>query len=439
MQKSSSELKSFNIKTLGCKLNQSEGDSIQEELQGSGLMLKDFQEEVDLSIINTCTVTNDADSKSRAAIRSAIRQSPQARIVVTGCYAQIKPEEIKSIEGVNLILGSQEKYKILDYLKELGPDPDQCITHVKAHEDDFLEGSDAFISASTRTRAFLKVQEGCDYYCSYCIIPFARGKARSRNIANSVEEAKRLVEKGFQELVLTGINIGTFKDGERKLYHLLAELEKIPGLNRIRISSIEPNTVDDELLKLIANSEIICQHLHIPLQAGNDEILQAMNRKYSLEDYTSLLERINRLSGQVALGTDIIVGFPGESEDHFRKTLEFLELHPFTYFHVFRYSDRTGTVASRLENHIDSNIIKDRSKILLSLSQKKKTAFSKCFETQEKEVLFEQCHENQYSGYTDEYLRVQVDSKEDLRNKIAKVKLGKWQGNCFQGQILREI
>ena len=425
------------FKTLGCKLNQSETDALADQFKKAGFTVRDFTEPVDLAVINTCTVTNDADSKSRAAIRLAIRTSPQARVVVTGCYAQIKPEEIKAIAGVNLILGTDEKYRILDHLKTLADHELQEPLTIVNDRGEFDEVSvDGFISATSRARAFLKVQEGCDYYCSYCIIPFARGKARSRPFENTLNEARLLAAQGYQEIVLTGINIGTYQVNSDQTYHLvdlLKGLEKISGLKRIRISSIEPNTVTDELLQTIAESEVVCPHLHIPLQSGNDDLLQAMNRKYRLTDYARLMERFQYYLPNAALGTDVIVGFPGETEKHFQNTLEFIEHQPFTYMHVFRYSDRSGTVAAKLVNHVDPEAIKHRSKVLASLMQKQKANYAKKFVGCSMPVLFDQNDHPRYSGYTKNYLRVQVESESELRKEIHLVKLNEENGGVFFG------
>ncbi len=444
--------KTFSFKTLGCKLNQSESDAIVDQFKRQGFLQKEFGEPADFSVINTCTVTNDADSKSRAAIRMAVRSSPQGRTIVTGCYAQIKPEEIQTIDGVSLILGTDEKYHILDHLKQIEnvgrgnhaptehhQELHKPLTIVNDKGEFATVSEDGFISATNRTRAFLKVQEGCDYYCSYCIIPFARGKARSRPYENTLEEAKKLADQGYREIVLTGINIGTYQYQNGHMYNivnLLDGLQRTPGLDRIRLSSIEPNTVSHELLQLIAESKVLCPHLHIPLQGGNDDLLAAMNRKYRTDLYLKLMEDFRKLLPNAALGTDVIVGFPGETEAHFLNTLQFIAAQPFSYMHIFRYSDRSGTVASKLANHVDPELIKTRSKILTELMQKQKIKFAEKFIGQTMPVLFDHQTETGFSGYTPNYLRVSVNTPHDLRNQILPVQLQIAQAGSFTGTLL---
>ncbi|MCF7802215.1 MAG: tRNA (N(6)-L-threonylcarbamoyladenosine(37)-C(2))-methylthiotransferase MtaB [Candidatus Marinimicrobia bacterium] len=434
-------IKSVSFKTLGCKLNQSETDAIMAKFQENQYITRPFGEEVDLTIINTCTVTNDADSKSRATIRRAIRNSPRGRVVVTGCYAQVKPEDIQSIDGVDLILGNDEKYHIFDHLNKLDQGKLEKPLTIVNDEGDFATVSeDGFISATSRTRAFLKIQEGCDYYCSYCIIPFARGKARSRPFQQTIEEARKLVDQGYREIVLTGINIGTYynDDGKRNLVDLLAALETISGLDRVRVSSIEPNTVTDDLLHLVADSNVICDHLHIPLQSANDDQLSAMNRKYQLDDYARLMERFGSILPDAALGTDVIVGFPGETEAHFKKTVDFIQQQPFTYLHIFRYSPREGTVAAKLENPVPFHEIKRRSAVLHEVGQKLKSGYADNFSGQTLNVLFDQFRDGVASGYTRNYLRVQVPVTHDISQSILPVILGKSDRGNFSGTLARE-
>jgi threonylcarbamoyladenosine tRNA methylthiotransferase MtaB len=430
-------INSVSFKTLGCKLNQSETDAISAKFKEKGFEIRPFGEESDLTILNTCTVTNDADSKSRSTIRKAIKTSPKGRIVVTGCYAQVNPEEIEKISGVDLILGSDEKYHIFDYLDRLNQGKnEEPLTFVNEQGDFDSVSADGFVSATSRTRAFLKIQEGCDYYCSYCIIPFARGKARSRNFNETLDECKKLASQGYHELVLTGINIGTYEDEEHSFVELLQSMEKIDGLKRIRISSIEPNTVSDELMQLVADSDVLCPHFHIPLQAGHNDILKAMNRKYILDDYSQLMARFKRILPHAALGTDIIVGFPGETDEHFQSTLNFVENNPFSYLHIFRYSARTGTVASKLVNPVDFHIAKKRSSILHELAKKKKHEFAEKFIGTREPVLFDQWKDNVLSGYTNHYIRVDVQGHQNQLNTIENVKLTSYSKGQFKGNIV---
>ena len=435
-------IQSVSFKTLGCKLNQSESDAIMAKFEENQFRVRPFGEEVDLTIINTCTVTNDADSKSRATIRRAIRNSPRGRVVVTGCYAQVKPEDIQTINGVDLILGNDEKYHIFDHLNKLQHGKLEEPLTIVNDEGEFTSVSeDGFISATSRTRAFLKIQEGCDYYCSYCIIPFARGKARSRPFTQTIDEARKLVDQGYREIVLTGINIGTYHtaNGKQNLVDLLSALEQINGLDRVRVSSIEPNTVTDDLLHLVAGSKVICDHLHIPLQSANDDQLSAMNRKYRLEEYARLMARFRTILPTAALGTDVIVGFPGETEAHFEKTTAFIQAQPFTYLHIFRYSPREGTVAAKLDNPVQFHEIKRRSVVLHEVSQKLKFAYAEKFSGQTLKVLFDQFRDGLASGYTRNYLRVQVPATQDISQSILPVTLSRSDRGNLQGTLAGEI
>lgn len=434
-------IKTVSFKTLGCKLNQSESDAIMTRFLENQYLIQPFGAEVDLTIINTCTVTNDADSKSRATIRRAIRNSPRGRVVVTGCYAQVKPEDIQSIEGVDLILGNDEKYHIFDHLDKLNQGKlDEPLTIVNDEGEFATVSEDGFISATSRTRAFLKIQEGCDYYCSYCIIPFARGKARSRPFDQTVDEARKLVDQGYREIVLTGINIGTYQtdDVKHNLVDLLAALEHINGLDRLRISSIEPNTVTDELLQMVAESSTICDHLHIPLQSANDDQLLAMNRKYCLEEYANLMERFRHFLPRAALGTDVIVGFPGETAAHFEQTAAFIRAQPFTYLHIFRYSPREGTAAAKFENPVDFNEVKHRSAILHQTGQILKSNYARRSAGKTLPVLLDEWRDGFASGYTRNYLRVQVPTEDDLTHAILPVKLIRWENGAFIGKLLSD-
>jgi len=427
MNKSGSNLKTVSFKTLGCKLNQSETDAIQDKFKEKGFEVKPFGENVDLTVLNTCTVTNAADSGSRAAIRQAVRNSPNGRIAVTGCYAQVSPQEIKNIPGVDLVLGNDEKYKIFTYLDELKNGKlEEPLVFVNDEGGFANVSEDGFISATSRTRAFLKVQEGCDYYCSYCIIPFSRGRARSRPYEETLLEARKLVDKGFQEIVLTGINIGTYEYEGKETYDiadLLDGLQQIEGLKRLRLSSIEPNTISEDLLELIRYSKVICPHMHIPLQSGNNDQLEAMNRKYRIDEYQDLMNRFVKYIPDAALGTDVIVGFPGETEEHFANTVNFIQNQPYTYLHIFRYSDRKGTAASKSKDKVDPKLVKSRSQILHQLGKKLKQSYYQKYLGQTLPVLFDQVKDGKSVGYTNNYIQVEVESAQDLQNQIHDVTL----------------
>ncbi len=441
MNKSNGKKKA-SLHTLGCKLNQSETNAIQREFAQRDYDILPFGEPADISVINTCTVTNQADSKSRAAIRKAVKASPNGRIVVTGCYAQIRPDEVEAIEGVNFILGTAEKHHLFDYLDRTNDSEEPLIFVDESGEIDSYDES-LFVSSSSRTRAFLKIQEGCNYYCSYCIIPFARGKARSRNFENAIDEAKRLVDEGFREIVLTGINVGTYRYENGRIYllhDLLSGLSDIDGLERIRVSSIEPNTITGELLYLVKERQNICPHLHVPLQSGSDTILSAMQRKYRYEEYLEVIQRITAILPDAAIGTDIIVGHPGENEAEFQETEKCVAELPFTYLHIFRYSPREGTVAARMTDQVPEPVKKERSAVLREIGIMKKQKYAQRFVGQNLPVLIEnQQEDGTYSGLTPNYLRVSFSpngTNFPLNNTIEKVSINEVNGCNLKGKMV---
>ncbi len=432
-----SKIKNISFYTLGCKLNQAESAALANAFGVRGYNIVPFMSPADLTVINTCTVTNDADSKSRQAIRKAIKASPNGRTVVIGCYAQIKPHDLANIAGVDMILGTREKFNLPDYIRELEQDcPEKPLVYVNSFGEEEEYSEAPFISTTSRTRAYLKIQEGCDYYCSYCIIPFARGKPQSRRRIDCLKEAHHLVAKGYRELVLTGINIGTWQEGALDLADLLEQLSDIPGLERIRISSIEPNTISDRLLGLVVERPNICPHLHIPLQSGSPTVLERMRRKYSSADYQQLADRIAAITPGIAWGTDLITGFPGETEQEFEETTAIIEQLPLTYLHVFRYSDRTGTVASKLSDQVDFHVSKDRAAVLRELGRKKKHAFQQQFIGSVQPVLFESADSDGGSaGNTPHYVRVRVPAGAGLENTIRPVKLERVDKSVIHGSL----
>ena len=433
-----SPIKTVSFHTLGCKLNQAETDAIAADFQLQGYQIVPFRKAADLIVINTCTVTDKADSKSRQMIRNAIKASPRGRIVAMGCYAQIRPEELSAIDGIDMVLGTNEKYHLLQFLKELeSGNHAEPLVYVNDIGDINSYHESPFISTTGRTRAYLKIQEGCDYYCSYCIIPFARGKARSRSFYDCLNEARSLVEKGYRELILTGINVGTWHEDDRHLDDLLDGLSSVVGLERIRVSSIEPNTVSDRLLELIAERDNICPHLHIPLQSGSPEVLRRMRRKYLLQDYYGLAERITKIAPDIAWGTDIITGFPGETEDEFQQTISAIQELPFTYLHIFRYSERYGTIASKLPGQVDFQVKKKRAVILRELGNKKKRKYIQKYIGRDQLVLFETTDtQGLFTGMTPNYMRVKVESDQALTNTIQTVKIIRDFGSYVEGQLL---
>ena len=428
-------IRTVSFHTLGCKLNQAETAAIAARFKERGCQVVPFRQAADLTFINTCTVTGEADAKSRQAIRQARAASPGGRLVVAGCYAQLKPDEIAALEGVDLILGNREKYRVLELLEQLerggGERP---LVYVDGLDEVETYDESPFISSTGRTRAFLKVQDGCDYHCSFCIIPAARGRARSRSLHGCLSEARRLVDAGYRELVLTGVNIGTWREGDLVFHDLLASISETEGLRRLRISSIEPQLVTSRMLEIMAGRENICPHLHLPLQHASDRILGAMRRRYSLRDYQDTLERVMTALPEAAVGADIIVGFPGETEDEFNQLAQAVSALPLTYHHIFRYSERQGTVAACLEGSVDPRERKRRSALLRAISRRKREAYALSFIGRTREVYFEGRPRNgQWEGLTDNYLRVRVANTGSGREPFQLVRLQQLQGEVLQG------
>jgi len=415
------------LHTLGCKLNYSETSAIERMLVNDGFVKKEFTDEADVYVINTCSVTENADKECRQLVRRVQRQSPEAMVVIIGCYAQLKPKEIAEIPGVDLVLGASEKFNITEHLKELthGDSAKICSCEI---ED--LEGFHSSFSLNDRTRTFLKVQDGCDYNCSFCTIPMARGKSRSNSTENVLSEIKKIKEAGVKEIVLTGINLGDFgkngsgtKTGEN-LYSLLKEIENLDGVDRYRISSIEPNLLTTEIIELVASGKKIMPHFHIPLQSGSNKILGMMRRRYKRELYAAKVEIIKNLIPHCCIGVDVITGFPGETESDFKETIDFLVELEVSYFHVFTYSERANTFALNIEPVVPINIRHERTKILRSLSYKKMQQFTRNHLGETRKVLFEGRNKNgTMDGYTDNYIKITAPYKEEWTNEIVDWKI----------------
>jgi threonylcarbamoyladenosine tRNA methylthiotransferase MtaB len=427
--------------TLGCKLNFSETSTIARQLIAAGYKRVDFKEAADVYIINTCSVTDQADATCRNTVRQALRANPKAFVAVIGCYAQLKPKEIASIEGVDIVLGANEKFNIVGYLENLDKLPEAGIHSCEIKDvKEFVPG----FSSNDRTRTFLKLQDGCDYFCSFCTIPLARGRSRSENIANSVASTKEAIATGVKEIVLTGVNIGDFGAGtDENFYQLIQQLDKLPGdVERFRISSIEPNLLSDEIIRFCAESHRFVPHFHIPLQSGSDIMLQKMRRRYDSALYRSRVETIKEVMPHACIGVDVIVGHPGETEEEFLKTYEFLNELPISYLHVFTYSERPNTTAVRVKDEVvPVPERRKRNKMLTILSEKKKRAFYEQFVNSSRKALIE--HENKEGfmfGYTDNYLRVRIPFDEDLCGKLVGVQLSELQDNTvFDGVVLEAI
>lgn len=414
--------------TLGCKLNYAETSTLSRMLENEGFQKKSFDDIADVYVINTCSVTDNADKECRQLVRRIQRKSPQSLVVITGCYAQLKPKEIASIKGVDLVLGAAEKFNIVSHLKELTKGDSTKISSCDIEE---ISGFNSSFSISDRTRTFLKVQDGCSYNCSFCTIPMARGKSRSDTIANVVTHARELSEKGVKEVVLTGVNLGDFglngaenTRGSRRgetFYELIQELEKVEGIERYRISSIEPNLLTDEIIAFVAGSKKFMPHFHIPLQSGSNHILGLMRRRYKREWYADRVAMIKSLIPHCCIGVDVIVGFPGETEEEFEATYNFLDDIEVSYFHVFTYSERDNTAALDIRPVVPVHTRHERNKILRNLSYRKMRDFTNQHIGQTREVLFEsRKKEGMMEGYTDNYIKVITPYREELVNTIAE-------------------
>jgi len=425
--------------TIGCKLNFAETSTISEEFKKRGFEIVEFGEPADVCVINTCSVTENADRDCRRIVRKALKVSPNAFIIVTGCYAQLRPDEIAKIEGVDLILGSNEKFKIFDFVGDFHKN-----YHAQIFVSPISEISEFHIASSTptsdRTRAFLKVQDGCDYNCSYCTIPLARGESRSPEVNIILEKAKTLAQLGYKEIVLSGVNVGDYgrKIGTN-LFELVKELEKIDGIERIRISSIEPNLLTEEMIDYFISSEKICNHFHIPLQSGSDEILRKMRRRYNSELYRRRIEYIKSKDPDACIGADVIVGFPGESEKHFETTYNFISDLPISYLHVFTYSERPNTDAVNLPDKVPIEERHKRSEMLRNLGLRKKMAFYRQMVGKEFDVLWEsEVKDGKMFGFTRNYVKVGVPYNPSLVNKIVPVKVVGVENLVAIGEIIVE-
>ena len=415
--------KTASFYTLGCKLNFSETSTISRDLEEEGYAKVDFEIGADIYVINTCSVTDQADKKCRNIVRKALKYNPQAFIIVIGCYAQLKPKEISNIKGVDLVLGAQEKFNIKNFLQNtLKNEETVLINEPIKNIKTFYPG----FSLGDRTRSFFKIQDGCNYFCSFCTIPLARGKSRSSSIENTIIKAKEIGRSEVKEVVLTGVNIGDFGHGTNEnFYQLIKQLDKLNTIPRYRISSIEPDLLKDEIIAFVNSSKKFTPHFHIPLQSGSDELLKKMRRRYDTALYAKRIKLIKELMPEACIGVDVIVGFPGESEEEFNKTVDFLKSLPISYLHVFTYSERANTTAPRMEHIIPMEIRRMRSKQLRILSLKLKLKFYNDNMGYIGNVLFE-THEGDFLiGFTENYIKVKVPFKKGILNTIQKVKIKK--------------
>ena len=430
--------KTTSFYTLGCKLNFSETSTIFRDLEKEGYAKIDFELGADIYVINTCSVTDQADKKCRNIVRKALKYNPNAFIIVIGCYAQLKPEEISRIQGVDLVLGAQEKFNISNYLKDTEKKKkpillNQPIKNVKT----FYPG----YSLGDRTRSFFKVQDGCNYFCSFCTIPLARGKSRSGTISQTIDKAKEIGNSEVKEVVLTGINLGDFGHGTKEnFYQLINELEELNSISRFRISSIEPDLLSEEIIEFVNSSEKFVPHFHIPLQSGSNFLLKKMRRKYNTDLYSSKIKLIKKLMPHACIGVDVIVGFPGETEEEFNKTIDYIKSLPVSYLHVFTYSERANTNAPKMNEIVPMEIRRKRSKQLRILSLKLKLQFYNENIGYMGKVLFESKEHNFLIGFTENYLKVKIPFKPKVINTIQEVRIEKISSDIeAYGSIVKEF
>jgi threonylcarbamoyladenosine tRNA methylthiotransferase MtaB len=417
-----SQYKKVAFYTLGCKLNFSETSTIARNFENQGFAKVDFTDKPDIFIINTCSVTDNADKKCRSIVRKALKINPDAFVTMIGCYAQLKPTEISDIPGVDLVLGANEKFNILEHIdnKEKSEQAKVVTNNIKETKE-FVPS----FSSGDRTRSFLKIQDGCDYFCTFCTIPLARGNSRNATIEETLNEAKTVANTEAREVVLTGVNIGDFGQGnDENFFGLIQELDKIEGIDRWRISSIEPNLLSNDIIEFVANSNNFVPHFHIPLQSGSDTLLKTMRRKYLTDLYKSRVERIKEIMPDACIGVDIIVGFPGETDEEFMKTVDFIKDLDVSYLHVFTYSERAKTTARKMADAVPINIRRERSKQLQILSEKKKRHFYSTQIGKEFPVLFEaEENEGTIFGFTNNYVKVKSPYSSELVNQIVQVSL----------------
>ena len=429
-----SPYKTVAFQTLGCKLNFAETSTLAREFSSHGYAQVGIDNPADIYVINTCSVTENANKKARKEVRRALRKSPQAKVAVIGCYAQLNPQEIADIPGVSIVAGAEDKFNLIEKM-EVNEFNGQLI--ILNSEIDTVTHFHPSYSMGERTRSFLKVQDGCDYTCSFCTIPLARGKSRSADIADTLLQARGIAETEIKEIVLTGVNVGDFgKNHGESFFELIQKLDIVEGIERYRISSIEPNLLTDEIINFTAKSEKFLPHFHIPLQSGSDHILKAMRRRYNSDFFVRRINKIKSIMPDACIGVDVIVGFPGESEENFEETYELLKQLDVSYLHVFSYSQRDNTDAVKIEPKVSQQTIAERSKILHRLSMKKKRQFYENNTGKIRQVLFETYEEGILSGHSENYISVSIKGNEDKVNQIIPVKLVRLEDEEMIGKRL---
>jgi threonylcarbamoyladenosine tRNA methylthiotransferase MtaB len=429
----STQAKRVAFHTLGCKLNFSETATISRDFLRHGFEKVNYQDKADIYVLNTCSVTENADKEARKLIRQAKQRNPNSSVAVIGCYAQLKPNDIAAIDGVDIVLGAEEKFNLLNHLDSINLNGS---TKVIQSEIDHVHKFTPSYSSSERTRSFLKIQDGCDYTCSFCTIPLARGQSRSDTISNTLKVAKEVAETDTREIVLTGINIGDYGKGSSEtFFDLIQQLDLLDGIDRIRISSIEPNLLTNEIIEFCASSKKFMPHFHVPLQSGSDKILGAMRRRYKRDLYVNRVTRIKQTIADACIGVDVIVGFPGETEKDFLDTYNFLNELDISYLHVFTYSERPNTDAIEMSEIVSKEIRRERSKMLHILSDKKRRFFHDQFISKYRPVLFESMKNGKLSGHTDNYIQVQMEGGSELINSIHSIKLVDNHGTVVDGKL----
>ncbi len=429
----STQAKRVAFHTLGCKLNFSETATISRDFLCHGFEKVNYRDKADIYVLNTCSVTENADKEARKFIRQAKQRNPNSSIAVIGCYAQLKPNDIAAIDGVDIVLGAEEKFNLLNHLDSINLNGS---TKVIQSEIDQVHKFTPSYSSAERTRSFLKIQDGCDYTCSFCTIPLARGQSRNDTISNTLKVAKEVAETDTREIVLTGVNIGDYGKGSNEtFFDLIQQLDLLDGIDRIRISSIEPNLLTNEIIEFCASSQKFMPHFHVPLQSGSDKILGAMRRRYKRDLYVNRVTRIKQTIADACIGVDVIVGFPGETEKDFLDTFNFLNELDISYLHVFTYSERPNTDAIEISEIVSKEIRRERSKMLHILSDKKRRFFHDQFISKYRPVLFENMKNGKLLGHTDNYIQIQMEGGSDLINSIHSVKLVDNHGIVVDGKL----
>lgn len=429
----STEPKTVAFHTMGCKLNFSETSTISRDFIQHGFERVNYRDKADIYIINTCSVTENADKEARKLVRQAKRRNPDSSVAVVGCYAQLKPDEIAKLDGVDMVLGAEEKFNILNHIDKMAMSQDTIVSNSSVEN---LTDFKPSFSIGDRTRSYLKIQDGCDYTCSFCTIPLARGKSRNADVMTTMGIAREISSHGVKEIVLTGVNVGDFgRKGNETFLDLLSKLDQLDNIERIRISSIEPNLLNEEIIDFCNSSSLFMPHYHIPLQSGSNKLLKAMRRRYDRSHYKSKINLIKSLEPSACIGADVIVGFPGETEDDFMDTYNFIRDLDLAYLHVFSYSERKNTDAINYENSVPKNKRAERSAMLRNLSDKKRRYFQEQFLNSTRDVLFESMKSGYAHGHSDNYIQVKVPDSPGLINSIHPINFKKINGDLVIGEL----